>query len=211
MITLSNPFDWYRGDSLRWPDDDKKLLLVNDWVADVDAVLRHVSGRSVAVQAGGACGIWPARLAGEFAQVITYEPQEENYACLKHNCAPYSNITAYRAGLGREMGNARLQRDAFEDGNAGAWYAVPGDGFPVVPLDGLALSACDLIMLDVEGGELDALLGAVSTIERCRPVVVVEQKQLPHMAISAADAGQWLESVGYRAVAKYHNDVVYAC
>lgn len=211
MITLHNPFDWYPSDTLQWPDEDKKLQLVNSWVADVDSAMAHVRRRGVAVQAGGACGIWPARLALNFDRVYTVEPCAKNYECLVENCRPFQNITHARAAFGKWFSRASLARDDFEDGNAGAWYLSRGSDFEVITIDSLELTACDLIMLDVEGRELDALIGAQYTLTTFRPVVVVEAKQLPHMKIPAIAAGDYLMQLGYRRVGKYHHDEVFAC
>ena len=62
-----------------------------------------------------------------------------------------------------------------------------------MPLDEFKLSRCDLIKIDIEGMELEALEGAKTMIERCRPVMLIEKIK--------ADAGllrQWLEMRGYR-------------
>lgn len=211
MQTIHNPFPWIPGDTLKWPADDKKLRLVNDWVGDIDQIMEFVTDRSVAVQAGGACGIWPARLACDFEQVYTAEPNQDNYAVLKKNIRAFHNISHCRAGLGDKQGFGSLKRDAFEDGNAGAWYLSEGKDFPIVTIDSMFLDSCGLIMLDVEGFELEALRGAEKTLKEFNPVVVVEAKQLPHMDKSANAAGKYLESLGYKQVAKFHNDVVFKC
>lgn len=211
MQTLPNTFPWIPGDTLKWPKEDKKLKLVNSWVEDVDAAMIHVDDFSVAVQAGGACGIWPARLACYFKAVYTAEPNRENFQCLKRNVAGFHNITYCRAALGNKNGFGALNRDAFEDGNAGAWYLSEGEEFPIVTIDSLGLDACGLIMLDVEGFELEALEGATETIKKHKPVVVVEAKQLPHMTKPATAAGDFLRGLGYKQIAKYHNDLVFKC
>lgn len=36
------------------------------------------------------------------------------------------------------------------------------------------LQTCDLIQLDLEGYEFNALLGGIETIKRCKPVIVIE-------------------------------------
>lgn len=209
MQTLLNPFDWYAGDTLYWPTDDTKLQQVNSWVVDVDQALQHVKHFGVAIQAGGACGIWPARLAGFFEEVITFEPVLDNYECLRANCERFDNVIANYGALGRERGTASMARDAFEEGNAGAWYSVPGNEVAIVPIDDLNLSRCDLIMLDVEGAELDALVGAVGTISKHKPTIVIENKQLPHMQQPATKAIEFIQALGYRQVAKFHNDLVF--
>jgi len=208
MQTLLNPFDWYAGDTLHWPMDDIKLQQVNDWIVDVDQAMSHVEHFGLAIQAGGACGIWPARLAGFFDEVITFEPVLDNYECLLANCERFDNIEANFGALGRKTSAVDMRRDDFEKGNAGAWYTVPGTDILQVAIDDMNLSRCDLIMLDVEGSELEALAGAVGTISKFKPVVVIENKQLPHMKELAKKAEEFVVSLGYHQVAKYHNDLV---
>ncbi|TNE75544.1 MAG: FkbM family methyltransferase [Gammaproteobacteria bacterium] len=195
-----------------WPDSDTKLAQVFDWVSDIDEILKHVKKFDVCIQAGGACGQWPAEFAKHFKQVHTFEPVAENYACLKLNVP--SNVIAKQASLGAYQCGARIARDEFEDGNAGAWYTVPGGGEVYqTTIDSLMLyldDACDLIQLDIEGGEFDALQGARHTIEKFHPVVVVEEKPLPHMTVPHTAAGDFLKSLGYREVGRVHRDVIYA-
>lgn len=48
---------------------------------------------------------------------------------------------------------------------------------PTRTIDSLGLDELDFVKLDVEGHELEALRGAVDTIGRCRPVVLVELEE----------------------------------
>jgi FkbM family methyltransferase len=59
-------------------------------------------------------------------------------------------------------------------------------------LDEFNLPRVDLIKIDVEGMEMEVLEGTAKTIERCRPIMLIEKIK--------ADAGQlrqWLERRGY--------------
>ena len=44
----------------------------------------------------------------------------------------------------------------------------------ICKIDDIGLSSCDFIKIDVEGGELGVLQGAVNTLSRDRPIVVFE-------------------------------------
>jgi hypothetical protein len=46
---------------------------------------------------------------------------------------------------------------------------------PMLTLDTLNLDACDLIQFDLEGYEINALLGAVNTIQQFKPVISCER------------------------------------
>jgi len=196
----------YRG--LAWADSDNKLAQVFDWVSDLDVALPYVAGRFVCVQAGGACGQWPAALAEHFKRVITFEPVVENYECLAANVP--DNVEHYNAAVGNSLAPVTMVRDDFEQGNAGAWYAVPGGSTEVIAIDSLILDACDFIQLDVEGFECEALRGAEETLRKYRPVVMVEEKPLPH-APDPFGARLFLENLGYSEVSRAHRDVVFTC
>lgn len=205
-----------------WPDYDTKLLQVFDEVHDIDIILGYVHGHggSQCVQAGGACGVWPQTLLGHFAEVHTFEPDAQNYACLSQNVDRLEwhgdtchKMHTYNAALGAVRGVGTIKRHETEQTNAGAGYVQAGDDFPVVTIDDLRLTNCALIQLDIEGSERDALLGAYFTLYRQRPVVVIEEKHLPqeHHPDDHLRARRFLEQMGYKERARIHRDVVFSC
>lgn len=215
------------GRKLFWPLYDTKLKLVNDWVYDVDAALEVLvrMGRPLraAVQAGGACGIWPLELAKHFAAVFTYEPDPLNYFCLERNVANLPHkIAAKRAALGEHPGLCVVKLDPSEKYNAGAGYTVPVPAnvdpvevAQVVRLDDEPVFNVDLICLDVEGREIEALRGANSVIEQWQPIIMIEEKPLPQMGKDvphqAGAATEWLQKAhNYRIVKRVHRDVILA-
>lgn len=186
-----------------WPDYDTQLIRVFDYVRDLDTALK-VSGRQTAVQAGGAAGLWPWYLSQYFRDVITFEPEPRNFECLIQN-AP--DVEAHMAALGAVEGEAGIRIGEHE--NAGTWHIAGAGSVRVMTIDSLSLRDCDLIVLDVEGGELRALKGAAETIERLHPVIMLEEKQLAHMKHDAAAARNFLCSTfGYREYARVHRDVI---
>jgi Methyltransferase FkbM domain len=69
--------------------------------------------------------------------------------------------------------------------------------------------ALDFLKLDLEGYETDALEGCVDQLKRYRPVVLIEEKNLPHKALDYS-ARRLLESLDFREVARSGRDVVFA-
>ena len=129
-------------------------------------------GHRVVVQAGGCIGLWPRALADYFAHVYTFEPSQENFACLVQNIAGLANVSASPSALGDTYGRVGLTRPKAQ---AGLWR-VEGDGpIPRVALDDvLSDAAVDAIVLDVEGSEVAALRGAERLIAAHRPLLWFE-------------------------------------
>ena len=131
----------------------------------------------------------------------------DNFIVLVFNCVGIPNIIRFQAALGEGGASVDLER---RPDNCGA-HQVSGYGnIPVMRVDDLALDECDLLMLDVEGYEMKALLGARRTIAHHRPVIVIEDKGLSERyGVKLGEAPDWLVTAyGYRIVAKPHRDVV---
>jgi FkbM family methyltransferase len=125
--------------------------------------------RNLIIQAGGNGGLYPAIYSEFFKQVITFEPHHRWFACLSVN-APAENVFKYRAALGNDNEPVEIVTPG---GNMGGMYVKSGGIIPKLKIDAFGLSP-DLIHLDVEGAERSALQGAIETIERARPLIVVE-------------------------------------
>ena len=129
--------------------------------------------RRIVVQAGGNWGAWPVRLSATFETVYTFEPEPVNFDCLAANTAGRRNVVRLQAALGARHGCVGIATTAGKSGTA----HVDGQGVvPVLRVDDLELAVCDALLLDVEGYEIAALEGARETIDRCRPVLLVEDK-----------------------------------
>jgi FkbM family methyltransferase len=78
-------------------------------------------------------------------------------------------LTAY-AAMNRNEAEGRLRKDM--PGSAGKLRFIETT-VPVIPMDELALTP-DFVKIDVEGFEVEVLRGMVATIQRCRPVFMIE-------------------------------------
>ncbi len=191
-----------------WPADDAwchKVAHVelDDLSAAVDLTVR----REVAVQAGGNVGVWADHLARQFGRVETAEPDALNYHCLARNVP--SNVRHRQAGYGDRPKRAGMSLVA---GNAGAHYIDGAGGIEIITIDSLALEACDLICLDVEGYEPLALRGAEATIRKYRPVVMFEEKGLSerYYGIPPGSSERWVLALGlgYDVARRVRKDVI---
>lgn len=157
------------------------------------------------MQAGGNVGVFPRDLARLFTTVYTFEPDQENFECLCRN-VPERNVFKFPAALGHQNGSTDLER---QPDNVGA-HQINGSGpIPIMRVDALALNACDLIYLDVEGYEWRALLGAMETIRTYRPVIAFEDKSLSaKYGTPKGHIETVLGGMGYRLHSRPGNDVV---
>jgi len=146
----------------------------------LDAIVALCCETRVCVQAGGNFGIFPHYLSKKFDSVISFEPCPEVYELCKKNIQGRDNIRLIGKGLSDFVGSCSMVRGPKE--NYGASHVNFSDegGIPVTTIDSelAGEEACDLILLDVEGAEYRALKGAVNTIRKYRPVIVLENKGL---------------------------------
>jgi FkbM family methyltransferase len=202
---------------LPWSDNTDWMMPADDhksehWLhvapQDVDfmipLILDHVKDTKCCIQAGGAVGVWPTRLAQYFDSVISFEPEPVNYKCLEWNTRDVDNLKCVNAALGVD-GFVRMDRTEGEKHNCGAFYVVEGGDIPVMSIDGLDINP-SLIYLDIEGSEYNALQGALDTIDRCHPVIGLECKFKRY----GGDPIKMLKGLGYKEIAKYKNDILLA-
>jgi FkbM family methyltransferase len=173
---------------LIWPPDftyrESKLHIAELAAARIAALSPQ---RRVVVQAGGCAGLWPRALAKHFEAVYTFEPEATNFQCLVHNC-DNPCIYPFRIALGDRPRTAGLDR---HKAGAGLWRLAGDGSIPVLTLDSFCLPACDALVLDVEGSELDVLRGAGRTIATHRPLLWFE-------FMHGTDAlAAWLSDHGY--------------
>lgn len=187
-------------EGLKWNKRDVQLL---------GGLIALCPEKRVAVQAGANLGIFPKRLATDFETVYAFEPSPALFPKMVQN-AQEPNIVRFQAALGEQssfVSVSQTRRDGKPNAHEGITH-VSGPGvIPMLRLDDLKLAICDLLMLDVEGGELDALRGAQETLRRCRPVVAVEiNKNLQYVGVTEDQIMQFIQDRGYRFVSYLGSD-----
>ncbi len=151
-----------------------------------DRSMQYVKHNRVALDIGANVGLWSRSLVKRFDTVIAFEPVAMFRECLLKNVVA-KNLVVKTQALGDQDMQATM---VLTQGNTGHTHIDPnkqGGDTQVIRLDNLKLENVDYIKIDCEGYEYRVLAGAKETIQRCRPVVVVEQK--PHDMYSQ-DYGQ---------------------
>ncbi len=141
---------------------------------DLNPVLKMIEDQEVVVQAGGHLGSWPIHLAKHFERVFTFEPDETNFECLRRNVEQYSHVTAEYGALCDATGFQALYETPKSDGH---FLLDQAGTTPTFTVDSLGLDRLDFLCLDVEGWEYPALEGAIETIHKFKPVILLEHKE----------------------------------
>ena len=191
------------------PEKDRHCFFaVLSEAPDLGSSLDLCKGFRTAIQAGGNIGIYPGALAQRFARVYTVEPDAANFAALQINTSNQQKIIARRAAFGKERGRAAI--DQIQPDNIGAHQIQQGDEFEVITIDSLGVTDCDLLQLDVEGSEHEALLGAIATIEASWPVITLELKTHgERYGYTDADTINLLAGMGYEIADRVNRDVIF--
>lgn len=209
-----------------FPETETHLI---DWmtqVADVrggrptyqahkyDAAMAHVRHRRVALDVGANIGLWSWLMARDFDQVHAFEPVADYAACWRQNVSG-PRVHLHQLALGAAAGTARMV--CRTDGSCGDTTVDVGQGGSVVgedveirTLDSYAFNEVDLIKCDNEGYEVFVMHGGAKTIERCRPVVIVEQKpgHGKQFGLSDTAAVKFLQKLGMQVQQVISGDYV---
>jgi len=146
-----------------------------------DLALEHCQARTLVLDIGANIGLFATRFSEHFDQVVCFEPTTTVYDCLRLNCAGFDNISIHKVGLGQHTGTAKISMPE-SSRNCGVYsmvdFAALQDGVwqetvPVMKLDDFELTP-DLIKMDVQGFEPYVLQGALATLKRSAPVLMIE-------------------------------------
>jgi FkbM family methyltransferase len=114
------------------------------------------------------------RILGDESLIYAFEPSARAFSRLEQSYGEQQNVRLVAAGIGSQPGTATLW--AADPGSVlGSIYAnpiyenLPGEEIKVLTLDGYCedhgIERIDLLKLDLEGGEFDALKGAKRLLE----------------------------------------------
>jgi FkbM family methyltransferase len=202
----------------KFPDGETHLIgwmnTVNDvrhgrptyQAAKYDEALSHCRKRRRVLDVGANIGLWSWLMAHDFDRLEAFEPVSHFAECWLANVAPTPraelglNVMALGAAPGR------VSMVNMTPGSCGDTTVDIGQGGETLgevemrTLDSFGFEDVDLIKCDNEGFELFVMQGAVETLKRCRPVVIVEQKPGHGAAFGLSDtaAVAFLESLGMR-------------
>jgi FkbM family methyltransferase len=181
--------------SNEWESKERDLEVVKHLVAEGDSI----------VDVGANFGFYTAYLsglAGNRGRIVSFEPIPLTFEILKYNIHKLSldNARAINCALSDRDGVADMAVPKFESGGENYYQArvVPSDleGKLTrrVKVDSKKLDSLfadhsekiDFVKIDVEGHELQAIQGGISTIRRFKPALLIEVSGNPDDDRSAA-------------------------
>jgi FkbM family methyltransferase len=164
--------------------------------AKLRAALAFVKNWRVAVDVGAHCGLWSMQLEKKFQHVYAFEPILRHCECFQKNT---QKATLVRVALGDKNSSVKLKKGIKSTGDT----QIADEGeyeAQVHTLDSYALTGVDFMKLDCEGYELFVLRGGEKLIDKCRPVMIVEQKpgKGKFYGLGDTEAVKWLQAKGYK-------------
>lgn len=178
---------------LYFPAGEKHLVAMGDDVVNYqrpqrEKALSYVTDFTLAADVGAHVGIFSRHFAQHFQTVYAFEPMANLRECLERNIP--DNVKVWPCVVSDKVGSCKLY--GLTKGNSGCSfiYDDPRVEHPprlmedatavveveMVTIDSLNLSHLGLLKVDVQGADHLVLAGAAETFQRCKTVVLVEEK-----------------------------------
>ena len=172
----SNGFWWYR-----W-HPDAGIGFAEDWEKPLEKYL--LKPGECFVDIGAHVGHWTVRASPFYQKVFAFEPDAFTNRVLRRNITRNGlrNVVVFGTGLSDRRGRVTLFQYGPKACNSLRKSHISGQ--PVRATNGVDIRPLDdyqqyfrnplVIKIDVEGEELKVLMGAAATIEKFRPLLIVE-------------------------------------
>lgn len=155
-----------------------------------------------AVDIGAHVGFFTLYMAEKFLNVHAFEPEPENFACLKRNVLEHEmeNVVCWDHGIAERDMLGNMVNPAWH--NSGAWeFHENSLGTARVMKLGSNITP-DLIKIDVQGMEGRALLGCHDVLMRDKPVLLVECER-------GDTVSTYLKSIGYNMAERTGSNITW--
>lgn len=181
----------------KWVEENKRLDFDQN---ALPKMLPYIKPDSVVLDIGANIGCYAYAFAKVAKEVICFEPNYHAYKCFEYNFKEITNVSLFKIPLSDKMHPCALK---CENENAGMAYIDDTVDLDLAfPLDNLLdppLERCDFVKIDVEGYELKVLMGGEQTINKLKPVLVIEinDHTLKRTNTTREEIFQWLTDHGY--------------
>lgn len=176
-------------------DDDcigKSLDLYGEYChQEIEVIKTLVSPESWFIDIGANIGTHTVGLSPYVERVLAFEPDKENFDMLGKNvaglCALKNNVTVTNMAIGDQFKEVSTQF------NYGKTKVIDGNAVKMAPIDMLGLPKINFVKIDVEGMELQVLVGMRSTLLNSKPDLLIEMQD----ETTYSDTFEFLQSCKY--------------
>lgn len=195
-----------------WESHTIKFIVANCGIGDVVHAGTYFGDFLPALSKGAAAG----------SRVWAFEPNLENYRCARITLEinDLANIVLTHAGHGAKQERLLLITKDSGGRSLGGNSRIltkesrkaAGESVRIVTIDDEVGHDrhVSIIQLDVEGYEKEALAGALKTIQRCLPTIILEVQ--PNSTLLGSDwFAENIFSLGYRKTDAVHDNSVFSC
>ena len=172
--------------------------------AEMFVAFNLCKNKRTAIDVGSNNGLYSYFYSKKFDQVKSFEPfkmASENLISAK-----IKNVEVFQYALSSSSGEAILYAPVANNGSiihsqtSFNQLFEQNIQFHVVlrTLDSFEFQDVDMLKVDVEGHEQHVLEGAVKTIRRCKPIILVEIEER-HLGFSPADTIEFIKKLGYES------------
>jgi FkbM family methyltransferase len=154
----------------KWVEDEGRLDH-DQWLLER---IRPLAGAGdTVIEVGAYIGDHTQWFLNRGCRVIAYEPNPQACECLRRNC-PGAEV--HEVALWHEPAQLEFENGGVKENPGASWVVEHFAGRPIkaIPLDFEPVERVDLMMIDAEGSELFVLQGALKTIRKHRPSLIIE-------------------------------------
>lgn len=137
-----------------------------------------------AIDIGTKWGEWTRSMESTFDLIYCFEPNMENINMIKHNCI-LRKLQIYNCYAGKTYGNTIYTRKKILKRKI------------TIPIDYINPVDVDLIRISANGNELAVIKGAIKTIIKYKPIIIIQH---------FTEAFSFLFDIGMQLVTKLQND-----
>ena len=220
--------EWYLNFNKNNYDEFNRSTILQYQIENIRNAERLVGrmNRHYAVDVGANIGLISMQLCEKFEHVIAFEPHPDTFECLKRNVRPYQKVQCHNLAIGNTTRSVNFTNFISDCSHN---HIAEDLNKPVIivdqkRLDDCGLPGCDLLKIDVEGYEYEVIQGAIATIEKFHPVIILEEVNLFRKRSSDEVykrygknfiarhrlARQTLEDMGYAIYCRHNHDYILA-
>jgi FkbM family methyltransferase len=168
-----------------------------------------LSDTSVMFDIGANIGNHSLYFSSYFNKVHSFEPNPRTFELLSHNAKLVSNIECHNIALSSkdDLLNMQIERNNWGASKISKEGTVKINAFKLDNL-GIDCSSLKLLKIDVEGHELEVLLGSETILQTFYPIILFEQNP-EFFSSGSSQCIDYLRQIGYRKFSIINEEFIF--